>query len=195
MTVDVEEEVDEDFQLEVAISTKQQTLQDFTWSAITKSKREYDHAVLHACQATKWRMEEQIRLLTIMDSYSLQPIAMIHADTDKEDNALIHKNHLTSVNESKPEVLAAPPRKRIRDDSQVATIMEASLHSALISWPFSKRLLTESYQEIKEEIAGFLNEDWSLCPQMRYACSRLLAGSILLDTTSGRAVLVNCVEI
>lgn len=181
--VDVEKELDKDFQFEVAISIKQQTLQDFNWSAITKSKREYDHAVLHVCQATKRRMEEQIRLLTIMDYYSLQPIAMIHGETDKEDN------------ESKPEVLATPPRKRSRDDSQVPTIMEATLYSALISGPFNKRLLSQSYQEIKEEMAGFLNEDWSLCPQMRYACSRLLVGSILLDTTSGRALLVNCVEI
>lgn len=110
-TADVKEELDEDFQFEVAISIKQQTLQDFNWSAITKSKREHDHAVLHACQATKWRMEEQIRLLTIMDSYSLQPIAMIHGETNKEDNALIHKNHLSSVNESKPEVLATPPKE------------------------------------------------------------------------------------
>ncbi|KAI9017952.1 hypothetical protein CLU79DRAFT_309064 [Phycomyces nitens] len=140
-------------------------------------------------------MEEQIRLLTIMDSYSLQPIAMIHGETGKEDNALIHKNHLSSVNESKPEVLATPAKKRSRDDPQVSKIMEATLYSALISGPFSKRLLSQSYQEIKEEMAGFLNEEWSLCPQMRYACSRLLADSILLDLTSGQAVLVNCVEI
>ncbi|KAL7309743.1 hypothetical protein PS15m_010588 [Mucor circinelloides] len=28
-----------------------------------------------------------------MDSYSLQPAAMIHGETDKEDNVLIHKNY------------------------------------------------------------------------------------------------------
>ncbi|CAO3630206.1 unnamed protein product [Mucor hiemalis] len=127
--------------------------------------------LLYVCQATKWRLEEQMRLLTIMDSYSLQPISMIHADTEKEDNALIHKNHSSSVNESKPKVIATPPRKQIQDDPEVATIMEASLYSALTSGPFGKRLLTESYQEVTGEIAGFLIEDWSLCPQMRYACS------------------------
>jgi hypothetical protein len=46
-----------------------------------------------------------------------------------------------------------------------------------------------------DEIADFLNQDWLLHPQMRYACSRILAGMILLDTMTGKSIVANSIEV
>ncbi|KAI8975318.1 hypothetical protein BDF20DRAFT_599373 [Mycotypha africana] len=44
-------------------------------------------------------------------------------------------------------------------------------------------------------MCSFLNKDWSAFPQMVYASARLLACMILLDTDSGRSIVVNCIEV
>lgn len=127
-----------------------------------KSNREHDHAVLHACRATEWGLDEKMRLLTIMDSYRLRPIALIHDGVQGEDNALTHQEHLSSLNESKPDVLATPPRKRRREESGAATTMEASLYSAFVTGPYRKQLLQQTYCELNDSMAQFLNDDWSI---------------------------------
>ncbi|EIE91324.1 hypothetical protein RO3G_16035 [Rhizopus delemar RA 99-880] len=48
---------------------------------------------------------------------------------------------------------------------------------------------------MNHNLCTFLNQDWPEYPQMRYACSRFLAGMIMLDTSSGKTIVVNCVEV
>ncbi|KAI8378058.1 uncharacterized protein BYT42DRAFT_475639, partial [Radiomyces spectabilis] len=48
---------------------------------------------------------------------------------------------------------------------------------------------------INDNLCAFLNTDWSEHSQIGYACSRLLAGMVMFDTTSGRAIVVNSVEV
>ncbi|KAF1801550.1 hypothetical protein FB192DRAFT_1248931, partial [Mucor lusitanicus] len=44
------------------------------------------------------------------------------------------------------------------------------------------------------DMAMFLNLDWSIHKSMRYAYSRALAGLILSDKSTAKALLVICVE-
>ncbi|KAI7900041.1 uncharacterized protein BX663DRAFT_440175 [Cokeromyces recurvatus] len=44
-------------------------------------------------------------------------------------------------------------------------------------------------------MANFLNQDWSLFPNLRFVCSRALVGAIILDPSMNKALLVNCIEI
>ncbi|KAK3815315.1 MAG: hypothetical protein J3Q66DRAFT_264883, partial [Benniella sp.] len=44
---------------------------------------------------------------------------------------------------------------------------------------------------LTEDICEFLNEDWLMRPSLRFACARMLAGCIMLNTMHGEALLVN----
>ncbi|CDH60000.1 predicted protein [Lichtheimia corymbifera JMRC:FSU:9682] len=111
------------------------------WSTIKETKREYDHAVLHACSATDYRPDEQKRLLTIMDSYHLRPLSLCSSNDDVERNALTHETHLQSLHESSTIVTATAPKKRKLEPDTSTTRMEASLYSALISAKNTKSLM------------------------------------------------------
>lgn len=161
-------------------------------SAITTSKREYDHAVLHACEATDWGRDEQQRVLSIMDSYKLRPLSLT-TESHGEANALTHQSHLPRLN-STMNVCPSPARKRIREEPILPSI-SSSLYSVLASGPYAKLLLQDNYVEMNDELSTFLNDDWTIDPQMRYACSRLLAGMIMVHSPTGKAVIVNSVEI
>ncbi|KAG0286172.1 hypothetical protein BGZ98_005187 [Dissophora globulifera] len=51
------------------------------------------------------------------------------------------------------------------------------------------------FVEISKPLCDLLNEDWVIRPELKYACSKLLAGCILLNTTNGHAIMVNCIEL
>ncbi|PHZ16159.1 uncharacterized protein RHIMIDRAFT_233761 [Rhizopus microsporus ATCC 52813] len=112
-----------------------------------------------------------------------------------ECNALTYQDHLQPLHESTITMTATPPKKRKIDPDVITTCMEVFLYSTLICGPYAKRLLNQQYEELDDGMARFLNEDWSMFPQMRYACSRLLAGIILLNTSTGKSVIVNSVEV
>ncbi|KAI1288543.1 hypothetical protein EDD11_009938, partial [Mortierella claussenii] len=61
--------------------------------------------------------------------------------------------------------------------------------------PYTKILSTRNYTEIDDTVCRYLNEDWTLKPQLRYACARILAGSIWINTQTGSAIIANTVEI
>lgn len=112
-----------------------------------------------------------------------------------ERNALTHQDHLQSLHESTTTVRAISPKKRKIKPDAIMTSIEVSLCNTLICGLYTKRLLNQQYEELDDGMATLLNEDWSIFSQMHYACSRLLAGIILLDTLTGKSVIVNSVEI
>lgn len=111
-----------------------------------------------------------------------------------ERNALTHQDYLQSLHELTTTVRATLPKKRKTKPDAITTSIEVYLCSTLICSPYAKRLLNQQYEELDDEMATFLNEDWSIFSQMHYACSRLLAGIILLDTSAGKSVIVNSIE-
>ncbi|SAL97735.1 hypothetical protein [Absidia glauca] len=70
----------------------------------------------------------------------------------------------------------------------------ASLYSSIVSGPYRERFL-KNYAELSDQVSTFLNQDWLLQPQMRFACSRLLVGATLLLPPSDESIVVNSAEI
>ncbi|ORZ22087.1 hypothetical protein BCR42DRAFT_487688 [Absidia repens] len=129
---------------------------------IPSTMRTYDHAFIRACDGTRWTSEEQQRMISILNAYQLRPISLINKH-NVETNALTHTHH--------PATCSAEEMQVSPIDSSLLPVLslEASLYCALCSGPFSKHFLGDSYVEINNETADFLNMDWSLYPQMRFA--------------------------
>ncbi|ORZ12371.1 hypothetical protein BCR42DRAFT_453705 [Absidia repens] len=163
---------------------------------IPPTTRTYDHAFIHACDGTRWTSEEQQRMISILNAYQLRPISLINKH-NVETNALTHTHHLATCSAEEMQVSPVLPTKKRKIDTSLlpALSLEAPLYGALCSGPFSKHFLGDSYVEINDEMADFLNTDWALYPQMRFATSRVLAGTLLLNESSGQALVVNTVEV
>ena len=73
-------------------------------------KRDYNNAFLNSCQAADWDDREKKRLPSIMDTYDLQPIALIN-DDDVEYNALTHEKHLHAFKNDRMMVYPLVPKR------------------------------------------------------------------------------------
>ncbi|KAG0162233.1 hypothetical protein DFQ30_002570, partial [Apophysomyces sp. BC1015] len=174
---------------------------------IPSTVRDYDHAIIHACNGAEWTQQEQQRTINIMDAYKLRPIKIIN-ENKVEANALTHERNLWSCSHGNMQVSPVVPGKKRKLDTTsacdvrlksghdtAAMSLNASLFGALSSGPYAKHFLDEAYIEISEDLANFLNQDWSICPNLRFACSRLLAGMLFLNMDSGKALVANSVEV
>ncbi|CEP17759.1 hypothetical protein [Parasitella parasitica] len=161
-----------------------------------RNKRDYNNAFLNACQAADWDNREKKRLLTIMDTYDLQPIALIN-DGDVEYNALTHEKNLHAFKNDTMKVYPLVPKQSAFEGAKTIQTAPISLYSAISTGPpyLRQHIMYCTYIELTNDMAMFLNQDWSIHKSMRYACSRALAGSILLNESTGKALLVNCVEV
>jgi hypothetical protein len=149
---------------------------------------------LQACKALDANPEEQQRVLKIMEAYSLRPISLAAEGTD--ESALTHADNLKNCNDTKLDISVIPPPKKQRKDAENMVISpNASLYSSTVSGPYRERFLKNNYVELSDQVSIFLNQDWLLRPQMRFACSRLLVGSILLLPSSGESIVINSAEI
>ncbi|KAG1458111.1 hypothetical protein G6F46_002123 [Rhizopus delemar] len=88
-----------------------------------------------------------------------------------------------------------PTKLRKHDNAGTNTALSVQLYSGLKAGPYSQQFLHHQYTKMNHNLCTFLNQDWPEYPQMRYACSRFLAGMIMLDTSSGKTIVVNCVEV
>jgi hypothetical protein len=71
------------------------------------------------------------------------------------------------------------------DNAGTNTALSVQVYSALKAGPYSQQFLHHQYKEMNDNLCTFLNQNWSERPQMRYACSRLLAGAEGKDTMQG----------
>ncbi|SAM07889.1 hypothetical protein [Absidia glauca] len=157
--------------------------------------RKYDHAVIHSCNGSEWTTEEQQRTVNIMDAYGLRPIAIIN-EHQVETNALTHSSNLPAcINGDMKITATAPLKKRKLDSVSGLVCLDASLIGALSSGPYADHFLNEPYIELNDELATFLNQDWSVYPNLRFACSRLLAGMLFLNTGTGKILVANSIEV
>ncbi|KAI9006540.1 hypothetical protein CLU79DRAFT_780222 [Phycomyces nitens] len=54
--------------------------------------------------------------------------------------------------------------------------------------------MQRTYLELNDEVSTLLNGDWQHEPNLKFACARVLAGTILLNVSSGVAVMINTIE-
>ncbi|KAI8068328.1 hypothetical protein BC940DRAFT_318980 [Gongronella butleri] len=149
--------------------------------------------MLHACKAEEWAASEQDRMLTIMGSYQLAPIALIN-ERGEERNALVQQERLPTLDEPCSVSAVPPPKKKQCTDSNSA-VQIPSLYAIVTAGPYTATMLSNEYVEVDDVLAAVLNRDWWEMPVLRFVCSRLLAGMVLLNGTKGTAIVANTIEV
>ncbi|ORY90477.1 hypothetical protein BCR43DRAFT_113560 [Syncephalastrum racemosum] len=162
----------------------------------TNEQREYDDAVLFACQHTHQTPIKKNMTLGMVDVLDLEPFAIMNDGL--EHNALVHKSALPKVLADGAAIRPTLPSKRVAQDLPCECKrfkpMNNHLTNLLCSSPYQRMLQQRTYQEMNEQHSTLLNQDWVFHPQMKYAAAQLLAGAILLNTRNGQAVIINAVE-
>jgi hypothetical protein len=175
---------------------------------IPEPQRSHEHGVLHACQGTEGTEREKKMLLNVSDSLGLNPFAIIDS-SGNEENALAHNDVISRLCNKQPATTTfkhTNTPKRYYDGSLKyeyccpmsllsQTNNQAGLSSVLSSCPFKKVLQTRKYIELDDDMCRLLNDDWELRPQMRFFCSRALAGSIVINNNNGTGITVNALEV
>ncbi|KAK3820328.1 MAG: hypothetical protein J3Q66DRAFT_169416 [Benniella sp.] len=60
---------------------------------------------------------------------------------------------------------------------------------------FSRALETRQFVELSPDVAKLMNKDWVRNPNLKFVCSRILAGCLIHNTFNNQLVIANCVEI
>ncbi|SAM03876.1 hypothetical protein [Absidia glauca] len=94
----------------------------------------------------------------------------------------------SSVETYQPSIEMADEGMQNRDNT-MATIL-----SIINNGPYSQVLSKRKYVELSDDACRMMNDSWLLLPSLRYACSQLLAGSIITNNNN-EAIIVNSVEI
>ncbi|KAI8637927.1 hypothetical protein BD408DRAFT_423779 [Parasitella parasitica] len=58
----------------------------------------------------------------------------------------------------------------------------------------AKYLNEKKYFEMDDDTCKLLNNDWAFRPQMRFFCTRVLSGAILVNRMTGETLLINTIE-
>ena len=159
-------------------------------------KRDYEDAVLQACQQTHAAEDSKRKTLFIVDTLQLSPFAITDA-LGVEQNALAHPSVISKISSGSISVCPIIRTKRKLDGESCrncSPVAAPGLDHLLAVSPYSAILLTRKYVEMPGSICDLMNEDWTFRPQLRYACAQILAGCIMLNTNNGQAIMANTVE-
>ncbi|KAI9303561.1 hypothetical protein BJ944DRAFT_289301 [Cunninghamella echinulata] len=165
-----------------------------------KYQRNYEDAILYACQQQSDTDETKAKTMFILDTLRLKPLSIVN-NIGEEYNALAHPNIIQKAISEHSSIQVTLPMKRPYHETENPLCPNCSptipehLESLLAISPYSKLLRQQHYMEISQEICELLNYDWTFYPQMMYACAQMLAGAILWNCNNGEAVIINNVEI
>ncbi|KAI9481143.1 MAG: hypothetical protein EXX96DRAFT_634944 [Benjaminiella poitrasii] len=190
-------ESDEDIELYV-VARKDVDIPNLPLNTTTESTaRTYDEAILNACGANEWNDEEKKRILGFMDSYNLRPLSMFNEE-NIELNSLTNEKNLNKHNGNSMKTSAIVPAKHKYKQASISVhSLSSYLYSAISCGPpyLRSHIINSDYFELDHNIAKFLNQNWSLFPNLRFACSRALVGAVFLNPSTNKALFVNCIEI
>ncbi|KAF9986004.1 hypothetical protein BGZ75_002302 [Mortierella antarctica] len=163
---------------------------------------ETDHeAVLSACHRSFVSDEDKIPTIVMADWLGLVPFSLQDV-LGNSQYALAHPSVISGMNQSQNQYSVQQPdlkKRRVKlDHGQDKGGVEETiggLRDTLRLSPYATVLLSRTFIEMDAGAGHILNEDWDLRPQYRYACAKMLAGSILLDSRNGQAIMVNTIEV
>ncbi|KAF8976142.1 hypothetical protein BGZ46_008501 [Entomortierella lignicola] len=151
---------------------------------------------LKAVDALAQDIDSQCVALSLLNTLKLHPANV----TDHEGSPQVILATLSTINQlTKRSLSSAVVTTTIENKSK----KHHSLYSpnivyglaSLLSWsPLSRVLTPRKFEELNDDLCEILNTEWTFRPNLCFACSRLLAGSIMLNTLNGEAVLLNTVE-
>lgn len=165
----------------------------------TPQRRNFEEAVINACQVTDSHPVDQKKTLFIADTLQLKPLAMF----DKygtEQNVLAHGRIVNRIIADNETLIPVPPLKRSFDEmdnvacEKCAPKTVAGLERVLASSPYTKLIRQRQYVELSPEVSKMLNYDWELHPQVKYFTAKVLSGAILHNIRNDQAIMLNTVE-
>ncbi|CAO3566087.1 unnamed protein product [Mortierella alpina] len=167
---------------------------------VVSVSRTHEDAVLYSCQQGLASEAEKKRILCIVQALDLEPFAITDGH-GAEQNALAHPSVIKRLSFGQVSInpTLSVPRKRKLDDAEAcwrcSPIPSAGLEHLMSVSPYAGSLLTRKYVELNDNICELLNRDWRFSLLLRFACSKILSGCILLNTSNNQAILANTVEV
>ncbi|KAG1047264.1 hypothetical protein G6F43_010276 [Rhizopus delemar] len=161
--------------------------------------RDHSQAIINACQSMDCCLDENDKNAWIIGKMGLEPFALTCSDHQGnviEYNALTHPANIKKMSNNIFECKAILPekRKRIEGDSMETNVC-SNLASLIHGSPLRNLLMQRTYFELNDEVSSLLNGDWQHEPNLKFACARVLAGAILLNVSSGVAIMINTIEV
>lgn len=163
----------------------------------SKMQRDYDQAIIHACQSMDATEEEKCKDKWIIEKIPLEPFALISRDDDGNEveyNAFSHHKNIKSMSNRTFECRPIIPSKRPLDTNAIEPSICNDLASLIYKSPHRRLLASREYFELDDTAELLLNKDWLHEPHVKFACAQVLAGAVLMNISNGEAILVNTVE-
>ena len=157
----------------------------------TTKKRNYDTAVLNACGALLFEKPHQEMVLKVVSSVNLKPVSMVTSDGE-EFNVLTHESQFQQIQKNDIQSASVVAKKKRLIDNEPVEI-EVELDDVLTKGVYRNLFNPNDFQELDEEMCTLLNTDWSTKKHIKYSCSALLAGMIMV--INSKAILVICHEV
>lgn len=166
----------------------------------TKKLRAYNEAITYVCQQSGTENDKK-KTMFMVDTLSLKPFAILDKNGN-EENALAHKTIVNKLLTNYDFIKSIPTMKRpYEDDSDTSSLCinclsqdHPELRNLFDTSPYSSLLKQRDYTPLTDDICTLLNKDWEFYPQVKYFSAIVFAGSIILNTNSNQAIMVNTVE-
>ncbi|KAG9065046.1 OPT super [Linnemannia hyalina] len=135
----------------------------------------------------------------LISALELQPFAMKDA-YGAEQNALAHASVIAKLSVGQVNVspnTPAPKKRKLPENDpclRCSPGLVPGLEFLYSISPYSTLLQSRQFIELDDVICELLNRDWEFSPQLRFACSKILSGCILLNNNNGQAVILNTIE-
>ncbi|KAI8645045.1 hypothetical protein BD408DRAFT_339555 [Parasitella parasitica] len=166
---------------------------------LTSRRRNFDEAVINACQITDSHLNDQKKTLFIVDNLQLKPLAMFNKD-GTEQNVLAHERSVSRIIAGNDTLMPISPLKRSFDEMDEVACMKCApttvpgFERVLASSPYARLIRQRQYVELSPDVCKVLNNDWEFHPQVRYFTAKLLSGAIMHNTCNSQAIMANTVE-
>ncbi|KAG1448565.1 hypothetical protein G6F56_008906 [Rhizopus delemar] len=147
-------------------------------------QRDYDQAIIHACQSMDATEEEKIKDKWIIERIPLEPFALISCDDDGNEveyDAFSHHKNIKSMSNRTFECRPIIPSKRPLDTNAIEPSICNDLASLIYKSPHRRLLASCEYFELDDTTELLFNKDWLHEPQVKFACAQVLAGAVLMN--------------
>ncbi|KAF9412697.1 hypothetical protein BGZ76_005143 [Entomortierella beljakovae] len=160
-------------------------------------KRTFNDLAIAACGQNPEESREIDKTLALVNYLELYPV---HLKSKLRGNTVVTLTHSSNIPAIIPDSsytasIEYEIQLKEEDKQQCARVVIDALENLMGSSPYSSLLRNRQYFELDDSFSKLMNESWGLRPELKYACARLLSGSILLDTKNNHAILANSVEV
>ncbi|ORZ21791.1 hypothetical protein BCR41DRAFT_282659, partial [Lobosporangium transversale] len=162
-------------------------------------KRSFRELALEVSEQSHSSQAEKKKALLFVELLEAAPIVAKNNQGD-EEILFAHVKKLERLSFKGPFSISTETAlfDNISADVQCSKCQPTPAPEVFQSSPYASILEQRKYVELDKKVSQFLNEDWALeNTARRCACAKILAGCILVKTTTSNphAILVNCIEV